>query len=96
MSHTVLVEINCKPGMGAEYNAAMAPLLPDTRAFAGCELVEVYVDQDNPDTVFLWEKWASRKDQEAYLAWRIETGKLDEMSKYFSADPRFVQLSPSD
>ena len=95
MSHTVLIELHCLPGQGPAYLEAMLPLLPDTRAFKGCELVETYSDQDNPDVIFLWEKLASRQDQEAYLAWRIETGTFDEMSRFFSADPRFIQLSPA-
>lgn len=95
MSHTVLIEIICVAGMGPEYVERLMPLLVDTRAFKGCELVDVYTDEDSPDTVFLWEKWATRSDQEAYLAWRTETGTLDEMGRYMAVDPRFIHLSPT-
>jgi quinol monooxygenase YgiN len=96
MSHTVMVELTCLPGLGQEYVETMLPLLGDTRAFEGCELVEVYADQDNSDKVFLWEKWAARSDQEAYLAWRTETGTLQDMNRFLATDPRFIHLSPSE
>ena len=96
MSHTVLVELSCVNGKGAEYLETILPMLADTRAFEGCELVEVYTDEDNPDRIFLWEKWASRNNQEAYLAWRIETGTLAALDHFMAAEPRFVHLSPRD
>ena len=93
MSHTVLVELNCVAGAGPEYLETILPMLEDTRAFEGCESVEVYTQEDNPDVVFLWEKWAARERQEAYLAWRIETGTLAAMERFMAEEPRFVQLS---
>ena len=95
MSHTVLIELSCLTGKGPEYLETVLPMLVDTRAFEGCELVEIYSDSDNPDRIFLWEKWASKKNQEAYLAWRIETGTFAAMDRFMAADPRFVHLSPS-
>ena len=96
MSHTVLVELCCVVGAGPEYLKTILPMLKDTRAFEGCESVEAYTDEDQPDMVFLWEKWASRELQEAYLAWRIETGTLAEMDRFMASDPRFIQLSQHD
>lgn len=96
MSHTVLIELACVTGKGTEYLAALLPLLADTRAFEGCELVEVYSDDDNPDCILLWEKWTSRKNQEAYLAWRVEAGTLASMDRFMAVDPRFIHLSPRD
>ena len=46
----------------------------------------------------LWEKWATREDQEAYLAWRTETGtSISSMTAPMMAEPpRFVHLEPQD
>ncbi len=96
MSHTVLGEFLCSPGKGAEFLEIFLPALADTRAFEGCELVETYTDQDNPDVVILWEKWAARENHEAYLAWRMETGMLDLIGPFMAAEPRFVHLSAAD
>ena len=67
MSHTVLLELNCKPGKGAEFLPALIAALADTRARQGAGAMEPYVDADNPDRLFVWEKWDSRSDQESYL-----------------------------
>lgn len=62
MSHSAFAELPCNPGSGPAFLAeAMMPALEDTRFFDGCESVEVYVDEDNPDLVILWEKWGTRQ-----------------------------------
>lgn len=96
MSHTVLVEFNCAEGKGAEFLQVLLPALAETRAYEGCESVETYADADNPDRVVLWEKWAARENQEAYLGWRVETGMLDMIGPFMAAEPRFVHLSAVD
>ncbi len=96
MSHTIVAEFLCSPGKGGEFLELLLPSLSDTRAFEGCELVETYTDQDNPDLVVLWEKWAARGNQEAYLAWRLETGMLDAIGPFMAAAPRFVHLAAAD
>jgi len=96
MSHTVVLEFNCAEGKGPEFLAALLPALADTRAYEGCELVETYVDADNPDTIVLWEKWAERANQESYLGWRMETGMMDAIGPMLAGPPRFVHLNAAD
>jgi hypothetical protein len=74
MSHTVLVEFNCKQGLGAEVLKAMLEALPDSRAYEGAEVIEAYADENNADCIIVWEKWAGRVNQESYINWRTETG----------------------
>ena len=62
----------------------------------GCQLVEAYTDQDDPNRIIMWEKWASRESKEAYLAWAGETGVLDSAGALYAAEPRFLNLSPAD
>ena len=56
-----------------------------TWAFEGCKSVEIYLDQDNTDVIVLWEKWESRAHSEKYLAWRVATGLLQELSVVLAA-----------
>lgn len=77
MSHSALVEFPCNSGQGEVLLKTLTAALVDTRAFEGCEAIETYTDQENPDLVVLWEKWATRENYEAYLAWRMETGLMD-------------------
>lgn len=92
MSHTVLVEFTCTPGVGPDVLKSLLEVLPDTRAYEGAELIEVYADDDNPDTIMVWEKWTARENQEGYLNWRIETGVLDQFMEVLAKEPRFVHL----
>ena len=96
MSHTVITEFNCQKGIGAAFLSGLLPALAETRAFEGCESVETYTDTDNPDRIFLWEKWATRQNQEAYLAWRVEAGMIDQMESVMESPPRFMHLSRED
>ena len=92
MSHTVVVEFPCAEGKGAQFLDALRAALPDTRGFEGCELVETYTHQDDPDKIVLWEKWAAKPNQEAYLNWRVETGMLDLLGPFLAGAPSFVHL----
>ncbi len=97
MSHSALALFPCNPGKGEEFLGILMPALADTRAFEGCESIETYVDQDNPDHVYIWEKWASRENYEAYLAWRLESGMLDLLTPFMApAAFRAIHLGPKD
>lgn len=82
MSHTAVVEFPCHPGKGKELLDTLRVALADTRAFEGCESIETYSDQEEPDRVMLWEKWATRANYDAYLAWRMETGLMDVLAPF--------------
>jgi quinol monooxygenase YgiN len=92
LSHTVIVEVRCQPSKGDEFLASLLPALEDTRAFAGCESIEAYVDQRDPDLVVLWEKWEEEEHHEAYMAWRIEEGLLARLAPLFDGDARVLHL----
>ena len=96
MPHTVYLEFKCLEGKGAEFLEVLLPSLSDTRAFEGCLSVETYSNSDAPDTVFLWEKWAERSDQEAYMNWRVETGMLDLIGPFMAGPPSIVHLHAED
>jgi quinol monooxygenase YgiN len=96
MSHTVILEFKCNEGVGPGFLETLLGALADTRAFEGCENVEVYTDADDPDRIVLWEKWTTREDQEAYLAWRTETGMMEMIASMMAEPPRFMHLEPQD
>ncbi|MCP4907885.1 MAG: hypothetical protein GY910_23175 [bacterium] len=96
MSHTVIADFKCNEGRGAGFLKTLQEALPDTRAFEGCELVEVYTDADNADRIFLYEKWATRENHGAYMAWRAENGMAEMMGPYISDAPQIVHLKSED
>ena len=96
MSHTVILELTCKEGMGAAVLPGLLKSLGDTRAYDGAELIEAYSDSDNPDVIVVWEKWESRPHQEAYLKWRMESGTMDSLNDVLAAPPRFLHLTAAE
>jgi quinol monooxygenase YgiN len=90
----VTLLFKCQPGMGEVLLAAFTDSLGDTRAFEGCQSVETFVDADNPDTVLLVEDWDSRAHQEAYLAWRIESGMIEMLAPVLAEPLEMRYLEP--
>lgn len=86
MATIVLLDI---PATDATRDAVLKCLqeaLPTTRAFAGCEGLELLVNQDEKANILVYERWASRAHYDAYRAFRAETG--------FSASFRAMFPSP--
>ncbi len=74
MGTLVLFEADALAGKAEELIALFEEVLPDTRAYDGCEGVTVHRDQDAPERLVLIERWTSRSHYEAYLQWRAERG----------------------
>ena len=68
------IDLQIDPAKMDEFLAMMIEAAPDTRAREGCRLFDIYVDQDTPGHVVFYEIWDSKEQQQAYLAWRQETG----------------------
>jgi quinol monooxygenase YgiN len=92
----VTIDLQVDPARTEKFLAVMAEAAPDTRAFDGCQLFDIYVDQDKPGHVLFYEVWDSKTQQQAYLQWRQETGFLDKIGPflttslglaYFSKEP---------
>lgn len=67
-------------------------MLIDTRKFAGCRRIEVYLDQGNPNRMLLWEGWDSRAHHEKYVQWQVETGMIEALVPMLSEPPAFLHL----
>ncbi len=87
MSVIVLLEIHVKPEAVNEVKAMLKKILPDTRAYAGCQGIDIYGNMDDPSTLVFYERWASRDHYQKYLAWRTETGAVDQLSAKLTAPP---------
>jgi heme oxygenase (mycobilin-producing) len=96
VSHTVMLDLKLNKGAGVEFLPGLLTSLAETRAYEGCELVETYVDADDPDHIVLWEKWAARTNQEAYISWRAESGMIEALAPILAEPLRIVHLGPAD
>lgn len=54
--------------------AKLLSILPDTRAFEGCNSITFVEAQAAPGTLTLIEDWESAEHYDAYKAWRRESG----------------------
>jgi len=87
MSITVMLEIQSKPESIDELKTTLKAILPDTRAYDGCENVQVTTNQDDALNLILVETWESRQHYETYLGWRDERGDLEALGKMLSQAP---------
>jgi quinol monooxygenase YgiN len=71
MSIGVIVDFQFKPGGAASLIETMKERLPSTRSHDGCEMVELYVDHDDPNHLVLMERWASRAQYDKYREWAM-------------------------
>lgn len=68
-------------------------VLPDTRAFDGCEAIDVHVDLDVPGRVVLLERWPTRDHHRAYLRWRLESGTAAAIEPFLTDRITFSYLA---
>ena len=87
MGVLVIVELTTKPDKAEEFVPLLAALLPDTRSFDGCEVCNVYVDQDDPTRLSIVETFTSRAHYDRYMAWRGERGDLDALGGMLAGPP---------
>ena len=87
MSVLVLLEAQVKSEDVSDMKSYLAEILPDTRAYDGCQRIDVYVDTEDTGNMVLVEHWDSRAHYEKYLAWRKETGVLDKIGTMLAEPP---------
>lgn len=85
------IDVTLELQVGAENREALLntleAILPDTRAYKGCQSIVVTSNDDDPLNIVLFEKWDTRADHESYVAWRAERGDLEKMGALLAARP---------
>ena len=87
MSVLVLVEAQVKPEDISEMKSYMTEILPDTRAYDGCQRIDLYFNTEDMGGMVLVEHWDSRAHYEKYRAWRDGTGFLDRIGTMLVGPP---------
>jgi quinol monooxygenase YgiN len=73
MEYLVLADFKTNPGMADDMAAVFKEALVETRAFDGCNAIDVYFEEKT-STFTLVEDWQSLEHYEKYLQWRIDGG----------------------
>ena len=87
MSVIVLLEAHVKPEAIDELKSSLKVLLPETRAYDGCQGIDIYGNTEDEGNLVFYERWDSREHYEKYLAWRTETGVMDQLGAMLTAPP---------
>ena len=96
MAVTVLLELKAKAGTGGGLAGVFKQILPDTRKFEGCKGVTVLQNQDDPDTLVLVEEWETKENHQKYMAWRTETGLVDQLVAAIEGPPSIRYFGTAD
>jgi quinol monooxygenase YgiN len=95
MSIGVIVEFWFKPGSegAAILTKNMKNRLPSvTRGYDGCEYVHLYKDPDNPNHLFLLERWESREKYDKYREWAMAQPGTEELLPLLERDMKSTYL----
>ncbi|MEO1079096.1 MAG: antibiotic biosynthesis monooxygenase [Pseudomonadota bacterium] len=73
MSYLVSVDFPCKEGMAETVEGMLRGALKDTRAFDGCQSIDVYFEEDT-NTFTALEVWDSADHYRVYQKFRTDQG----------------------
>jgi quinol monooxygenase YgiN len=88
MSVIVLFDVQVKPEAVDELKATLKAILPETRAYDGCQGFDVFGNLEDGSNLVFHERWDSREHHGKYLAWRTETGVMAKLGAALAAPPR--------
>ena len=87
MSVLALFELQVKPEDISDMKSYIAEILPDSRAYDGCQRIDVYFNTEDTGNMVVFEHWDSRAHHEKYTAWRTETGFRDRIDAMLAGPP---------
>jgi quinol monooxygenase YgiN len=96
MSTVVLLDFRVKPDAIEETKKFLKKILPDTRAYPGCEGLDVYTNADDPTNFVFHERWQSKEHYQKYFAWRTENGSMDEFGSKLAGAPTVRYVNRED
>ena len=81
MSVSVLLEGTLKDGLVEQFTQICTDAFSVTRAFDGCQNINLTLNVENPNNYVLTEVWDSKEHYEKYLAFRTAEGTIDAISE---------------
>ena len=80
MPVSVLLEGVLKEGLVNEFVEICKGAYPVTRAYDGCQGINLTLNVDDPKNYVMTEVWDSKEHYEQYLAFRTEDGTVDNLT----------------
>lgn len=91
MTVVALLDVRFGPDDLQASRAALKHILDETRAFDGCEGVEVVVDGQDPHHLVVVERWASPEADAAYRAFRAGPGATTALRPHLAGAPTLTK-----
>ncbi len=91
-----LVEMITQPGQRAVFLEELKEILVHTREWDGSEGAEVFLDEQDPDRIWLILRWAGHEQHAAYAQWRRESGTSVGLSPLLTGEPTRRFIEPVD
>jgi len=86
MKTQVILEAIAKQGKKSELLNFLQEIIPDTRAFKGCN--EIYVFEEGfTNNLTLISNWETKHCYESYFEWRTQTGVIKQLSQLLIGPP---------
>ena len=63
-----------------------------TRAWLGCQLIECYETEENPNKLIIWQKWTDHESHESYVKMRHEKGDFNMLDEWVESQPEISPL----
>lgn len=89
----MVVEFSVQPEQRDAFIEELHGILPATRDWEGCLSAEVWTNSEDPGLVWIYEEWTHREVQQAYVAWRGESGTTEHLGPYMQGPPRFLWVT---
>jgi quinol monooxygenase YgiN len=96
MSVMVLLEAPVKAEEISDMKSLLAKMLPETRAYDGCQGIDVFFNTEDEANMVMVEHWDSRQHHEKYLGWRTETGAMDRLGGMLAGPPNIRYFEKAD
>jgi quinol monooxygenase YgiN len=96
MPITVIADLALVPQQALTVVAKLQDILPETRAYDGCQGVRLLIDQDEPGHIVLVEEWDSRQDHARYMEWRRTSGTSPFGPEALAAPPHIGYFDSRD
>src|SRR6188472_2620076 len=90
---TAILDMRLKPDVLDEAPETLRSVLKDTRAFPGCQQLDVLIDQADPTHVVVYEVWESAEADAAYRAWRATPEGKSALGSLLAGAPTMTKFS---
>jgi quinol monooxygenase YgiN len=90
-----ILELTLKPDAVDDARAFFGRILVDSRAFEGCEGIDVLIAEGDDTHWVLYERWRDEAAHDAYRAWRAGAGATPGLGELIAAPPTSTRFIPS-